>query len=214
MTCIRSAPGGQKKLPCLSEFIVVAVEQSMLHCWKHHIFFCWYPPFCLVIKSRQIKSILGKLSKKISNPFCLVIKLSNSFRNQKKSPGFDDLDHPSSTTKWAIQGPGDWSGTQTAAVPGCTAAQGSHWLILKIAHWCYKPENQFNIGTPISGAFLRTCTKKNMWDFVSVFSAELRFPLTIRGRPIFSDHLVVKSICFSWLDPHVGCLANENHRHP
>lgn len=162
-------PGGQKKT-------ALPVEIYRLCCWTVYVtllktphFFCWYPPFCLVIKSRQIKSILGyswKIIKKVSNPFCL--ELSKSFRNQKKSPSFDDLDHPSSKQMGHVQGPGDWSGTQTAAVPGKAAAQGSHWLILKIdedsplmlqtwksvQHWY----------TKIRG-FLRTCTKKNMWDF-------------------------------------------------
>ena len=152
-------PGGQKKLPCLSEFIVVAVEQSMLHCWKHHIFFCWYPPFCLVIKSRQIKSILGKLSKKyqILSAWLSNYQILSEIKKNHPALMTWTIHHQ---TKWAIQGPGDWSGTQTAAVPGCTAAQGSHWLILKIAHWCYKPENQFNIGTPISGAFFGHVPKK------------------------------------------------------
>lgn len=94
-----------------------------------------------------------------------------------------------------VQGPGDWSGTQTAAVPGqlrsCPRKSFQHWYPKK------------------SGAFFGHVPKKKYMGFkVSMFSAELRFKNN-RGRPIFSDHLVVKSICFSWLDPHVGCLANE-----
>ena len=71
------------------------------------------------------------------------------------------------------------------------AAQGSHWYPKK------------------SGAFFGHVPKKKYGVLsISVFCRKQRFKNN-RGRPIFSDHLVVKSICFSWLDPHVGCLANE-----
>jgi hypothetical protein len=72
---------------------------------------------------------LENYQKSIKSFLLGIIKI---FQKSKKSPSFDDLDHPSSKQMGHVQGPGDWSGTQTAAVPGKAAAQGSHWLILKI----------------------------------------------------------------------------------
>ena len=188
MTCIRYALVGKKNCPACRNLSSLLLN-SLCYIAENTTFFsvdihlsAW------LIKSRQIKSILGKLSKKyqILSAWLSNYQILSEIKKNHPALMTWTIHHQ---TKWAIQGPGDWSGTQTAAVPGWHSCpreslvdiEGSP-LVLQtwksVQHW------YTNIG-----GFLRTCTKKNMWDFVSVFSAELRFPLTIRGRPIFSDHL-------------------------